>query len=239
MPESSIAAARRAVYAASADTRHEANGQPLPDPPQPRQIAPSPPAPDTCVVKAVIYPSIGIARVGNSPDEFLVGPETPDPAPLPPGAYRDKEGRLKRQAARFRVYGVNAKNEVVRELTGDATEAEITWSVELANTKAAWYGFQLALDIPEAASAPPTTLRNAAVADRARLAITPGARQVAGREAPRERFDTGEFLGQKVYLGEIFTDPAGRLIVTRRSRQIGLGSAKLGHHVRQQRGLAR
>jgi hypothetical protein len=212
VPESSIAAVRKAVYAASADTRHEANGQPLKDPSEPRTVLPPPTPPDTCVVKAVIYPSIGVARVGNSPDEWLLGPETPDPLPLPPGAYRDKKGRLKRQAARFRVYGVNAEGRIIRELTGQA-DAKIAWSVKLANTKSAWYGFQLALDIPEAASAPPTVLRNAAIADRERLAITPGARTVSGRDAKPKAFDDGEFMGSKVYLGEVSTDEAGRLIV--------------------------
>jgi hypothetical protein len=212
VPESSIAAVRKAVYAASADTRHEANGQPLKDPSEPRTVLPPPTPPDTCVVKAVIYPSIGVARVGNSPDEWLLGPETPDPLPLPPGAYRDKKGRLKRQAARFRVYGVNAEGCIIRELTGQA-DAKIAWSVKLANTKSAWYGFQLALDIPEAASAPPTVLRNAAIADRERLTITPGARTVSGRDAKPKAFDDGEFMGSKVYLGEVSTDEAGRLIV--------------------------
>ena len=214
VPESSIAAVRKAVYAASANARHEANGQPLRDPAEPRQphLAPDTP-PDTCVVKAVIYPPIGIARVGNSPDEWYLGPETPDPEPLPRGAYRDKHGQLKRQAARFRVYGVNAKGEIVRELTGLHDDVQIDWSVQLANTKSAWYGFQLALDIPEAASAPPTVLRNAAISDRARLAITPKARHIAGRDAKPQAFDDGEFLGDRVYLGEISTDSEQRLIV--------------------------
>lgn len=213
-PESSIAAVRKAVYAASADVRHNANGQPLTDAPSPR--APEPPAtpPDTCIVKAVIYPSIGIARVGNSPDEWFIGPETPNPAPLPPGSYRDKNGALKRQAARFRVYGVNAKGEIVRELSGsDDEHVKVRWSVQLANTKSAWYGFQLALDIPEAAYAPPTVLRNAAIKDRGQLAITPSARSVAGRKARAVAFDDGAFMGKKVYLGEIFTDEDGRLLV--------------------------
>ncbi len=217
VPESSIAAARRAVYSASADTRHQANGQPIEDVPQPRRPEPAPVTPDDCIVKAVIYPSIGVARVGNSlePGEagYFVGPEVPEPEPLPAGSYRDRHGALKRQAARFRVYGVNAKGRIVRELTGEGTGAEIAWTVELANTKAAWYGFQIALDIPEAASAPPTTLRNAAVADRAKLAIEPGPRSVGGRDAAPAAFDTGAFMGKNVYLGEISTDSAGRLIV--------------------------
>jgi hypothetical protein len=215
VPESSIAAVRKVVYAASARTRHDANGQPLEDMPEPRPFK-SPPARDDCVVKAVVYPPIGIARVGNSDakgDEgYFIGPEVPDPPPLPAGSYRDHEGKLKRQAARFRVYGANARGEIVRELTCDP-HAEITWTVELANTKAAWYGFQLALDIPEAASAPPTTLRNATVADRTKLAIVPGPRSVGGRGAKAKAFDTGEFMGKRVYLGEIWTDEDGRLLV--------------------------
>jgi hypothetical protein len=211
-PESSIAAARKVVYATSADERHNANGEPLVDSPEPRSPVAPGPTPDLCVVKAVIYPSIGIARVGNSPDEWFIGPETPDPPVAPLGFYRDKNGALKRQAARFRIYGVNARGEIVREITGD-DDATITWTVELANTKSAWYGFQLALDIPEAASAPPTTLRNPAVSDRSRLAILPGPRQVSGRNATPAPFDNGTFMGKKVYLGEIFTDAAGRLVV--------------------------
>ena len=54
---------------------------------------------DTVIVKAEIYPPIGIARVGNSPDGFYLGPEVPDPHPLPPGSYRDDAGKLKREAA--------------------------------------------------------------------------------------------------------------------------------------------
>lgn len=212
-PESSIAAVRREVYAAGARLRHTANGQPLADPLQPRPAVPAVPPADDCIVKAVIYPSIGVARVGNSPDKFFIGPEVTEPEPLPAHAYRDDEGRLARQAARFRIYGVNALGGIVRELTGADTDAKIEWQVQLANTKSAWYGFELALDIPEAASAPPTTLRNPSVEDRAQLAITPKPRTVSGANAKAERFDDGEFMGKKVYLGEIHTDEAGRLVV--------------------------
>ncbi|MCK9796572.1 LodA/GoxA family CTQ-dependent oxidase [Pseudomonas sp. MAFF 302030] len=223
-PVGSIAEARKMAYAAGAHLRHEANGQSLQDPPQPRPARcpfapaadtrvdrPEPEVKDQCIVKAVIYPAIGVARVGNSQTEWFVGPEVPNPAPEKPGFYRDAKKALKRQAARFRVYGVNAKGEIVRELTPD--NAKIQWQVQLANTKAAWYGFQLALDIPEAASAPPSTLRNAAVADRTRLAITPKARSVTGKDSKVQRFDDGQFMGTPVYLGEIFTDKQGRLVV--------------------------
>lgn len=211
--ESSIALVRKAPYAASAKLRHTANGQDVEDPREPRSATSPVPPEDDCIVKAAIYPPIGVARVGNSPEDFFIGPEVPDPLPEKPGFYRDAKGRLKRQAARFRIYGINARGEIVRELTGPDGNAEIEWTVELANTKSAWYGFQLALDIPEAASAPPTTLRNATVSDRAALAITPGERSLAGCNAGPATFDSGEFMGSKVYLGELRTDEAGRLIV--------------------------
>ena len=212
-PQSSIATARKVVYAASADLRHNANGEPLRDSPEPRNPAAPEPEPDTCIVRAVIYPPIGVARIGSSSGAWFIGPETPDPLPRPLGFYRDVAGALKRQAARFRIYGVNARGEILREITGADSAATITWTVELANTKAAWYGFQLALDIPEAASAPPTQLRNAGVSDRGKLSILPGPRHVSGPNAAPQRFDSGTFVGKKVYLGEIFTDEAARLLV--------------------------
>jgi hypothetical protein len=211
--ESSIAVVRREVYKASAGVRHTANGQTLEDPPEPRAAHVPLPPKDTCIVKAVIYPSIGVCRVGNSRRDFFIGPEVPHP-PIPePGFYRDAEGALKRQAARFRVYGVNAKGEIVRELTGAKSNAKIAWSVHLANTKAAWYTFQLALDIPEAADAPQTTLRNPAVPDRRKLAIVPSRQKVSGANARPKKFDDGRFMDKPVYLGEIFTDKDARLVV--------------------------
>ena len=168
---------------------------------------------DTTVVKAAIYPPIGIARVGNSPDEFYFSPEVPDPRPEAPGFYRDASGALKREAARFRLYGLNAAGQAVVELTAD--NAEIEWLATLANTKAAWYQFQIALDIPEAATAPLSFLRNMAVADRSLLSITPGERRIAGcdQQGPAYAFANGRFMGTEVYLGELRTDAQGRLIV--------------------------
>ena len=165
---------------------------------------------DDRIVSAAIYPPIGVCRVGNSQDEFFIGPEVPKPLPRQPGFYRDATGALKRQAARFRIYGLNAAGVPVRELTTD--EAIITWYVHLLNQKAAWYQFQLALDIPEAASAPPSLLRNASIANRRSLVIDPGTFGISGVNqigAPM----SGQFMGRVVYLGELRTDEKGRLIV--------------------------
>jgi hypothetical protein len=169
---------------------------------------------DATIVRAAIYPAIGIARVGNSETEYFLAPEVNDPLPEPVGFYRDPTGALKRQAVRFRIYGLNDTSVPVAELT--AENAEIRWTVHLANKKSAWYQFQIALDIPEADSAPASWLRNMTVPDRARLVIDPGPRHITGRDAgggPDHIFDTGKFLGTRVYLGEIRTDAQGRLIV--------------------------
>ena len=172
------------------------------------------PTGETMIVRAAIYPAIGIAGMGNSESEFFLAPEVNEPLREPPGFYRDPTGALKRQAVRFRVYGLNTAGTPVAELT--AENAEIRWTVHLANKKSAWYQFQIALDIPEAASAPPSWPRNMTIADRGSLVIDPGARHVAGADimgGPDHTFDTGQFLGTKVYIGEICTDTKGRLIV--------------------------
>jgi hypothetical protein len=169
---------------------------------------------ETTIVRAAIHPAIGIARVGNSESEYFLAPEVADPPPEVPGFYRDPTGALKRQAVRFRIYGLNAAGTPVAELT--AENAEIRWTVHLANKKSAWYQFQIALDIPEADSAPRSWLRNMTIADRNRLVIDPGARHIAGRNVgggPDHTFDNGKFLGTSVYLGELRTDAQGRLIV--------------------------
>lgn len=179
---------------------------------------------DSTVVRAVIHPGIGICRIGDSKTEFFIGPEVVDPPPSkapPPSFYRDGTGAIKRQAARFRLYGYNAAGEVVCELTPD--NADITWTVHLVNRKAQWYQFQYALDIPEAADAPDNAfpLRNPKVGDRSRLAIDPGPRSISGRSVsggPDHAFDTGTFQAAgpqpvTVPLGEIRTDEHGRLLV--------------------------
>lgn len=166
---------------------------------------------DKRIVSAAIHPGIGIARVGDSveADGFFIGPEVRFPAAS--GPYKDASGALKRQAARFRVYGMNAAGQVVRELTG--TDARITWTAHLANKKAAWYNFERAMDIPEAL---PCVRRNRGFKGDARseLIIDPGPRSIPGEAGQRAvPFDTGKFVGHPVYLGELRTDDAGRLLV--------------------------
>jgi hypothetical protein len=172
------------------------------------------------IVSARIHPGIGIARIGDSADEFVIGPEV---IGAPVTGMRDAGGALKRQAARFRVYGIDENGGVVAELTSD--NAEITWTVHVANRKAAWYRFIAALDIPEAADTQ-CALRNSTVKgqDREQLVIDPGPKYIAGPRRsgdPELRLDGGTFEGQDVSLGELRTDEKGRLLVLS-----GLGISK-------------
>lgn len=168
---------------------------------------------DKEIVRAAIHPSIGIARMGNSPEGYYIGPEVTDPAPVENGQHRDENGAILRQAARFRIYGYNAAGEVVGEL--DASQADIKWTVHVANSKAAWYRFDKALDIP-AAKGLSTARRNPTIVGEARktLVIDPGPRSISGTntQGTEYAFDSGSFRGTKVYLGELKTDDAGRLL---------------------------
>ena len=163
---------------------------------------------DQTIVSAKIHPAIGIARVGNSPLESFIGPEVPYALPQPTGPYKDSGGAIKRQAARFRIYGYNQAGEAVRELT--AAEADIRWTVHVANKKAAWYDFSSALDIPIAV---PTARRNANLtgSDRDGLVIDAGSHSIKGGEGGTKPM-SGEFLKRKVYLGELRSDEQGRLL---------------------------
>ena len=149
-----------------------------------------------------IHPAIGIARVGNSPSEVFIGPEVPGDSTPPAGGYKDKQHRVKRQAARFRLFGYDEHGKLVQEL--DAKDATILWTVHLANKKAAGPRFEgLRQNAP---------LRNEGVADRKTLVIDPGARSISGATQSAS-FDSGSFLGTQVPLGEIRTDEQGRLLV--------------------------
>jgi hypothetical protein len=214
-PVGSLADARRVVYAASADLRRNVNGVPLGEPEQPRPSAAPPAARDMRVVAARIHPGIGIARVGDSQDEFFIGPEVTDPLAEAAGFYRDTSGALKRQAARFRLFGVNAEGAVVRELTSE--NANIVWTVHLANKKASWYRFLAALDVQDATTMS-AARRNSAIKrdDRRQLEIDPGPRSITGAAVvggAAHAFDTGKFKNTTVYLGELRTDDSGRLLV--------------------------
>ena len=56
------------------------------------------------------------------------------------GLFKDNEGRVKRQAVRFRIYAYDSNDDVVKELTSD--DGSIVWQVHLTNRKSASNRFE-------------------------------------------------------------------------------------------------
>lgn len=200
-----------------------------------------------------IHPGIGIARLGNSPDEFCITPEQPATFPIacdaqgnavlsldgksevPVTKFKDRQGRIKRQAARFQIFVVDEENPKGRVLKiGDKIEGggnsgtlvDIQWRVYLGNKKSVWYDFEQLQG--EYGYGPDHPRRNPDITDenaRQRLIIDPGPRTVNSRDRRSAKFDRD---GNGVYaatfpppltpnsidcLGELRTDDAGRLLV--------------------------
>jgi hypothetical protein len=163
-----------------------------------------------------IYPSIGVARIGDCRDSFMIGPEAP--GLVPTGPFRGADQGIKPQAARFRIYRVEVdanENEVVTEEIVARGGIEIEWNVSLANRKAA--GFRIADTLARSAN---PGLRNDGL-DRNKLVISAN-RSVAGLAANGGVLSgTIEFAkprtsGPKVpdiELATLRTDEAGRLLV--------------------------
>ena len=144
-----------------------------------------------------IFPSIGIARVGDSPDGWYIGPEAPELGFLPEGhKHRDARGRIKRMAARFRIYEFE-QDKPVHEVTLHNTDIEsIEWEVQLANTKAAREG--LNENAPRRDLKIETSIVNISGIDKSKT--------MNGKL----RATTPE---TRVHLGDLKSDDAGRLLV--------------------------
>lgn len=200
-----------------------------------------------------IHPAIGIARLGNSPSEFCIAPETPKSKPVacdtygnailapdgksevPIKKFKDAEGRIKRQAARFQVYVYDDVSPQGRPLEmGDKVHGggnfgeliDIQWRVYLANKKASWYQFQELQG--EHGYAPGHPRRNKDISDstqRRRLIIDPGPQAVdctSKRKASFKRKSNPDYA--QIFpppltpdnidsLGDIMTDDNGKLLV--------------------------
>jgi hypothetical protein len=200
-----------------------------------------------------IHPGIGIARLGNSPDAFCISPEVPAALPidcdkrgnpllapdgmteLPVKTFKDAEGRIKRQAARFQIWAYDDEHPDGTPLKlGDQIEGggnagtliDIQWRVYLANKKASWYEFDQLQG--EHGYSPGHPLRNARITDqgaRQRLIIDPGPRTVDHQTNHTAHFSRD---GADIYaptfppplkpnsidtLGDLITDDTGRLLV--------------------------
>jgi len=156
-----------------------------------------------------IHPAIGVARVGDSTDDFFIGPESPGAPALLAGLgkagatnghYKDSQQRIKRQGARFRIFEYatdDAGATAVREIS--AKDADIEWEVHLVNRKAAAPAFDA------------DGRRNVGLAE-ADLVVDAGAQKISGINQAMKRLQ-GRFLDLEVPLGDLLTDDAGRLIV--------------------------
>lgn len=181
-----------------------------------------------------IHPGIGIARLGDaSADDFFIGPETAGRPPEPSGGkFKDGGGRIRPQAARFRIWEYvdngKGKYEPKREINTDIAGVKIEWKVHLANKKAAFFKFDGLLGDPVHAGlagvAP--VRRNAAVLDRKKLWLDPGFRKIEGKSKKGVEFRKGTAPAGATehwpnpapvppieYLGELRTDDKGRLLV--------------------------
>ncbi|HEX2296128.1 MAG TPA: LodA/GoxA family CTQ-dependent oxidase [Actinomycetota bacterium] len=200
-----------------------------------------------------IHPGIGIARLGDSPSDYCISPEEPAALPIActeggntfPGdggkgerrvdELKDSKGRIKRQAARFRVYVYDDDSPEGRPLElGDSiagggnqgTLIDIQWRVHLANKKASWYEFDALQG--EHGYAPGHQRRNAdvtAAEARQQLIIDPGPRIVDATDNRRASFgrDAGDVYATTFppplepcsidTLGDLVTDDRGRLLV--------------------------
>jgi hypothetical protein len=163
-----------------------------------------------------IYPSIGIARIGDCSDSFMTGPEAP--GQVSSGPFRGADHGIKPQAARFRIYKVEidaAENEVVTEEIVASKDVQISWDVSLANRKAAGFRIEDTLG-----RSPNPGLRNNGL-DRKKLVISADG-TVAGKAINGPQlsgsieFANPNSTGTKVsniILAKLRTDEAGRLLV--------------------------
>jgi len=193
-----------------------------------------------------IHPKVGVARLGNSPDEFYLSPEKIGGLPIQCDQngnvtdekitlYKDKQGRVKRQAAKFRIFRKNPETKQQELVSLDNGEVEkIVWTSHVANKKPVWYTFselQGNLDFGEQNSyrnqhIPVNNPDVTDATDRKKLMIDPGPRSI---EQPGERssfsrynipenYTYGSFPpvdagGEQIdTLGELRMDDQGNLI---------------------------
>jgi len=104
-----------------------------------------------------IHPRIGVARLGNSPDEFYLPAESIGGLPIEcdkngnpvldkKGAkvfvdkFKDSVGRIKRQSAKFQIFQKTGCTTREVKLSDDDIE-KIVWTVHIANKKPIWFTF--------------------------------------------------------------------------------------------------
>ncbi|MGY4512095.1 LodA/GoxA family CTQ-dependent oxidase [Bradyrhizobium sp. USDA 3650] len=177
------------------------------------------------IASLAIFPPLGVARVGNADGEgeYVIASEVVGGWPMLPNGdaamyeadFRTADGKIKRQAVRFRIYATSTDGDIFEVTARDGIRIE--WKVGVANLKAGWYEFNQALDLPRGISKP-AQKRNVRIpvpGRSARLDIVPTPKKIEGlnKSGPEFTLDDGTFwAAMPVYLGELQTDDAGRLI---------------------------
>ena len=181
------------------------------------------------IEQIVIHPAIGVARVGNSPHEWFLGPETPGPHPVPPGGFKDAAGRIKRQAARFRLYGLDGDGAGRRRGDGRRRRHPLDASISPTRKPPGTTSILLSTSPRPRASPPrrckPRQIRPALSAATRQSPIAPACGLTPGhaRSPGRTRMPTEQMpapgstaagsSAAEVPLGELRTDADGRLLV--------------------------
>ncbi|GHB62640.1 LodA/GoxA family CTQ-dependent oxidase [Persicitalea jodogahamensis] len=158
-----------------------------------------------------IFPSIGIARVGGSLNQFYLCPESNNSLGVEfdnsgneneVKNFKDASGLIKRQGARFKVYELNSATGEYKPV--DMNLVSIKWTVHLVNKKAG-----------VTRQGPPATPPNIPLPLRPNsqeLIIDSGEKQISGVNQNGVALK-GKYKTNTVDLGELRTDNNGNLIV--------------------------
>jgi hypothetical protein len=185
-----------------------------------------------------IYPPIGVARVGNS-DKFFIGPETPGvPANWDSANSRffpfKENGKILRQAARFRIFDFDNDGNPTSEITLRAG-VKIEWRINVGNRKASFFSFngqsgarsgdvgpyveRASANHPAGAVEKPfdgrgspliRNQRNVSVTDRRSLEILPG--EVSISQPGSKDLTDAASKTPISFLGEVQMEDSGRLL---------------------------
>jgi hypothetical protein len=155
-------------------------------------------------VAYAIFPPVGIARIGNSDTDFFVGPERQgslgtelraNGSEQDVSSFKDGQHRVKRQAARFRIFETAAGGGFAPARLPEGTR--VRWTVRLVNKKDA---------VVRPGSPPSVAMRPVLAPGRGDRIIDSGPVAAPGRL-------TGTYRDQPVDLGELRLNGDDQLLV--------------------------